>query len=128
MCLARLLSHMIKHALKICKFSESCIVTKALESGRGLVVGSTFFRVAQHAVSFIDLLELCSIAAAIGMMPHGQFTEGLAYVIVRGGARHTKYLIIVFHSSSIAAKDSRVKVPVEAGAAQVVHRWVLLWY
>lgn len=27
MCLARLLSHMIKHALKICKFLESCIAT-----------------------------------------------------------------------------------------------------
>jgi hypothetical protein len=74
-------------------------------------------------VSFVDFLETTGITTAIGVMSHGQFTEGLAYIIVCGGARHTQYLIIVFHGSIIAAKANRVKA---RGAVGAVRRWLFL--
>ena len=99
--LARLLAHLIEHALEIRKALEPArgrLPAKILGPGSGTIIGLTTFRVSQHTVSFVYFLEKSSIASTIRVMFHGQFTEGLANLVIGGGPGHTKYLVVILHS------------------------------
>ena len=70
-----------------------------LPVGAKLIVRAALFRIFQHFVGFVDILEagFCVLVPAdIRMIFAGQPAEGLLDGILRGISLDTKYLIIVF--------------------------------
>src|SRR5687767_4961361 len=69
-----------------------------------VVVLFTLGRVTQNFIGLVDLFKFffgdCFILRYVGVIFAGQFSKGFANIVIRGGARDTKNLVVVFKLDS----------------------------